>query len=238
MEEKPDTRKPKTMHAGHRQRVRKRFQEHGLGSFADHEALEFYLYHVLPRRDTNPLAHRLLEAFGGHLSALAEADAEKLAAAGAGQKAAEFMGLIPLFQQAYHRDKTDCGMGMKNLSSAQQAARFAERLFAGSSGDRVYLCCMDAKMNVRRCVPLLDGQLALPVDMRSIVQAAALVSSSHLLLMASHGDGQPAFFDGEIAAVQELSDALKKLSIRLFDMILYTADGVISLCESGVRLKQ
>lgn len=237
MENKTETKNTATMHAGHRQRVRKRFVEHGLDSFADHEALELYLYHALPRRDTNPLAHRLLTACGGHLSAVAEAGTETLIRAGAGQKAAELIGLLPLFEEAYHRDKTDCGLGMKNLSSAQQAGRFAERLFAGSTEDRVYLCCLDAKMNVRSCVPLLDGRLSSPVALRNIIQAAALVSSSHLLLMAGHGDGQPAFFDFEITAAQELSDSLKQMGIRLFDYILYTPDGVISLCESGVRLK-
>lgn len=44
------------LHSGHRERLRKRFQEEGLDSFEDHQVLELLLFHVLPRGDTNPIA--------------------------------------------------------------------------------------------------------------------------------------------------------------------------------------
>lgn len=51
-------------HAGHRQRMRERFQREGLSGFADHEIVEMLLYPMIPRINTNPLAHRLMETFG------------------------------------------------------------------------------------------------------------------------------------------------------------------------------
>ena len=53
-----------SVHDGHRARKRAQFREHGLDAFADHEALELLLYYAVPRADTNPVAHRLLERFG------------------------------------------------------------------------------------------------------------------------------------------------------------------------------
>ena len=53
-----------SVHEGHRQRKKEQFREHGLDAFADHEALELLLYYAIPRQDTNPIAHRLLERFG------------------------------------------------------------------------------------------------------------------------------------------------------------------------------
>ena len=48
-------------HAGHRERLRKKFEENPeMNVFEDHEALEFHLSLVIPRKDTNELAHELL----------------------------------------------------------------------------------------------------------------------------------------------------------------------------------
>ena len=52
------------VHDGHRERKREQFLRHGADSFADHELLELLLYSAVPRRDTNPLAHDLINYFG------------------------------------------------------------------------------------------------------------------------------------------------------------------------------
>ncbi len=67
----------KNPHAGHRERVRKRYRTGGLEPFAQHEVLEFLLFSYIPRADTNPLAHRLLEQIGELIDVLS-APTEKL----------------------------------------------------------------------------------------------------------------------------------------------------------------
>ena len=52
------------VHEGHRSRKKEQFRAHGLDAFADHEVLELLLYYAVPRQDTNPIAHRLMEKFG------------------------------------------------------------------------------------------------------------------------------------------------------------------------------
>ena len=51
------------IHKNHRERMRKRFSEHGFDGFAEHEVLEMLLYYAIPRRDTNPLAHSILNEY-------------------------------------------------------------------------------------------------------------------------------------------------------------------------------
>ena len=65
------------IHDGHREKMRRRFLTGGLESFADHEALELLLYYAIPRRDTNPIAHALMERYGS-LSAVLAAPVEDL----------------------------------------------------------------------------------------------------------------------------------------------------------------
>ena len=53
-----------SVHDGHRDRLRDGFLKHGLEHMNDINALELLLFYAIPRRDTNELAHRLIEHFG------------------------------------------------------------------------------------------------------------------------------------------------------------------------------
>ena len=52
------------MHEDHRKRVKERFLKDGIENMPDHEVLELLLFFSIPRKDTNALAHELIE----HLS--------------------------------------------------------------------------------------------------------------------------------------------------------------------------
>ena len=51
------------IHKGHRERIRERYLQEGPDGFADHEILEMLLYGIIPRGDTNPMAHMLLAEY-------------------------------------------------------------------------------------------------------------------------------------------------------------------------------
>ena len=46
-------------------RLKERFLKEGLDSFSEVQVLELALFYCIPRKDTNPIAHALLEHFGG-----------------------------------------------------------------------------------------------------------------------------------------------------------------------------
>ena len=52
------------LHVGHRARMRRKFLSYGPRIFDTYELLEMLLYHVIPYKDTNPIAKRLLMEFG------------------------------------------------------------------------------------------------------------------------------------------------------------------------------
>ena len=53
-----------SIHSGHRSRVKTEFLARGMEGWSDHRALELLLFYAIPRSDTNPIAHRLLDHFG------------------------------------------------------------------------------------------------------------------------------------------------------------------------------
>src|SRR3546814_20972092 len=68
-------------HSGHRARLRKRLLDGGGAALLDHELLEYLLALALPRRDTKPLATRLITRFGSY-AAVVSPPPEELAGAG------------------------------------------------------------------------------------------------------------------------------------------------------------
>src|ERR1044072_4369123 len=66
---------------GHRARLRQRLFEGGPDALLDHELVEYLLALAIPRRDTKPLAKKLLREFGGY-GALMAADPAAIARVG------------------------------------------------------------------------------------------------------------------------------------------------------------
>ena len=66
-----------SMHDGHRERLKNRFRQEGLDNFDELYVLELLLFYCIPRKDTNPLAHRLLEHFGS-LTGVLDASPQEL----------------------------------------------------------------------------------------------------------------------------------------------------------------
>ena len=65
-------------HGGHRERMRKRFKESGnFKGFSEHEILEMLLFYIVPRKNTNDIAHELIKKFGS-LNSVLNASVEEL----------------------------------------------------------------------------------------------------------------------------------------------------------------
>ena len=82
-------KKAPLLHEGHRKRLRARYERAGLLDFADHEILELLLFDYLPRVNTNPIAHRLLNRFGTLDKVFAASEAELCEIEGIGPKTAK-----------------------------------------------------------------------------------------------------------------------------------------------------
>ena len=64
-------------HYGHRQRLKDRFLQTGFAGFDPHNILELLLFYSIPQKDTNDLAHELMNRFGS-LSGVFDASYEDL----------------------------------------------------------------------------------------------------------------------------------------------------------------
>lgn len=85
-------------HQGHRQRMRERVQNYGLDSLAEHEALEYVLYLTNAQKDTNGIAHDLIDRFGDFAAVLEASEEELCTVEGVGPATARMLHLLPEIQ--------------------------------------------------------------------------------------------------------------------------------------------
>ena len=69
----------KGVHDGHRQRLKEEFLAKGFDeNTPPHKIMEMLLFYSIPRKDTNEIAHNLVNRFGGTVSGVLDASVEEL----------------------------------------------------------------------------------------------------------------------------------------------------------------
>lgn len=168
------------IHQGHREKMRQRFLKSGLESFADHEALELLLYYAIPRRDTNPIAHRLMERYGS-LTAVLSAPAEDLKKVeGIGESAAV---LLKIAGQIGRKARLSDATQSRAMTDVETVGAYLLERYAGETHEVIYELCLDRKGKLLACKRLHDGGAAsAALDIRKVVENAILTSASTVIL--------------------------------------------------------
>lgn len=132
------------MHEGHRARMIQRLEQDEK-SLQDHELLEILLYNAIPRKNTNELAHALLDRFGS-LSALSRADFEAIKSVnGAGDGTAAYLKCVFMIMERMKFSPE------KDFPSARNYAAFAELLatrLRGLNRECIELYATDKQGNI------------------------------------------------------------------------------------------
>ena len=218
------------MHEGHRERVKRRFRQEGLDSFSDIQALELLLFYVIPRVDTNPIAHALLDHFGS-LSQVLEASPEELMKVpGIGENAAVFLTLIPQMGRFYMVDRAN---HVKVLPTLEQCADYLVPHFFGRKLETVFILCLDAKCKLLCCKELGEGGTnSAGVSIRKIVETAIGVNATTVVLAHNHPSGIALPSREDVETTRRLAQALDAVGIILADHIIVADEDFVSLADS------
>lgn len=87
---------PASPHKGHRERLKQQFLTFGDTAMNDHQLLELLLFFSIPRRDTNPLAHALLDRFGSLEGIFSATHQELTEVKGVNDHTADLLRLLPM----------------------------------------------------------------------------------------------------------------------------------------------
>ena len=138
--------KESSQHKGHRQRMRARVEQYGLESLEPHEALEYVLYITNTRKDTNGLAHVLIDRFGDFAGVLDASEEDLLTVEGVGPSTARMLHLLPQVGRYY----TQCAVnGKKCMKTTDQLVEYLMAQFAGTVQERALLAALDGRSRIK-----------------------------------------------------------------------------------------
>ncbi len=230
------------LHDGHRERLINKFIEFP-DSFSDHELLEVFLFTVLPRKDTNEIAHRLIQAFG-NIKKVFSATAEQLMTVkGVGKAVAaqivlhgKLMNKIGKLSQSY---------GGKQFTSLEKTKNEIISLFNGVKGEKFFFFLLNESFeSVFRLEYLGKTDQAVFADTTEIARAMSVHKAKFALMAHNHPSGNESPSEADDLATRKFYIVCEVHGISLVDHIIvagqkvysYFADGRLNFIKEKVNL--
>lgn len=221
-----------SIHDGHRARLRKRYIEQGLNGFNELNALELLLFHAIPRKDTNPIAHALIDRFGS-LAGVFEADIKELMdVPGVGESAAVLISMLPQMMRKVMSSKNE---DISIISSSEEAGQFLVPRFAFEKDELVLLVCLDARKRIMSCTEISRGVMnSVAVNVRKVVETAVLTKADSVLIAHNHPQGfaLPSREDRDMT--RRIMQSLASIGIELIDHIIVADGEFVSMAQSDM----
>ena len=219
------------LHNGHRERLKKRFLEEGLEHFNEHQVLELLLFYCIPRQDTNPIAHALLDHFGSLAQVIEAPVTELQKIPGMGAASSTFLSLLNDFCRYYSVNRATTGM---ILTTLEQCGNYMLPFFYGRRNETVYLLCLDAKCKVLCCKEVGEGSVnSAAVPIRRIVEMALGANATSVILAHNHPSGMAVPSGEDQLTTKRLALTLASVDIELVDHLVVADDDYVSMRQSG-----
>ncbi|MBQ3483175.1 MAG: RadC family protein [Clostridia bacterium] len=214
--------KKSSLHEGHRARLRERFLRDP-ESLADHELLELALFYTIPRRDTNDLAHSLIEEFGS-LSGVLEADAELLKSVeGIRDAASTFLRMLGELSRRYAMSKLKPEQSPQVFDTPDKIAAYILPFYMGLKIERAYMLLFDNGMHLIDLFHIGDGSIAsVTLSTRRIAEHAFRKGAVAAVLTHNHPGGISTPSAEDVAVTRRIEAALQLLEITLLDHFVFT----------------
>lgn len=219
-------------HSEHRQRVKKEFHENGMEHFPDHKVLEMMLFYTVARKDTNPLAHQLIERFGSLSGVINAPYSLLLEVDGIGREAAIYLKALGGFTKRYYIDAYSSIPAIHTTEDAQNYMRYR---FVSDTTERILLVCTGVNNRVVYSNAIATGTLEkvdiVPAD---VVKTCLRADAVRAVLAHNHPGGFCNPSRRDVSTTLALHEVLGQMDIELFDHIIVASDGVFSMRDGGM----
>ncbi len=227
----PSNSKIKSIHRGHRERVREKFFNYGLDCFSEYEVLEFLLFHTIPMKDTNEIAHRLIERFGT-LKGVFNADYHDLMEVNGISEVSA--ALITMQREIFKYLRTKA-VKKERLGTSAVAARYCRKYFENHVEESTVVIVIDDERNVQGVEVICKGtETESYVLMRKIIRVLIRYRSTSAIIAHNHPGvklANPSNEDYE--STLNLKQTLENLGIALVDHIVCTDTDYFSMMDNG-----
>lgn len=219
------------IHEHHRQRVKEKFRKYGLQGMAPHEVLELLLFFSVPQKDTNPIAHELINTFGS-LRAVFDAPYEALVKVkGVGEHTATLLKLMVPLMRTYSENLGRKQKALLNNTDALGAYLLGK--YFGYRKEMVSLICLDTTYNEIAFEKICDGDVTgADFSVRRVIEAVIKHTATYVVLAHNHPSGLALPSHMDIETTKQVAVALEHVGVRLLDHVILVEDDYVSLRDS------
>jgi len=220
------------VHDGHRQRMRERIRKNGIASLEMHEILEYLLYSFIPRKDTNVIAHELLQKFGS-LRMIMDSKPERLCeVSGMTWNASLFLTSL---SGVFRKYLDEVNGQRRRLKDRSEAKKYMGSSFYGLRDEQICIVAVDVHDQILASDVLAVGTGdEVQLSVRAVVDFALMHKAHGVLLAHNHPGGIVTPSSQDVFLTRKLYDTLNEVGVKLLDHFIFCGENCYSFDEQRV----
>ena len=213
--------------------MRQRIERNGFDSLNPHEQLEYLLYFALPYRDTNAIAHKLIDKFHT-LSGVLDASKEELMEVEyIGEAVASYLSTIKYVARFYMTQKETGKVVLSSRSSVIEYVKSSVRYNGGI--EEFFIIYLNSRFQVESVELVASGDsrgCVIPFD--KVITKVINKSPTFVIVAHNHPSGFVSPSTQDIRFTKDLVEVLSRLNIKVADHVIVGGDDYYSFYENGL----
>lgn len=225
---------PKNIHKGHRQRFRNMLVQNDWENVNEHQVLEYVLSVVIPRKDTNPLAHVLIDEFGSLAHVLDASVSDLMQISGVGETTATFLHSIPSLFKIYKQSQL---AKRPLLTTASRVFAEYGKMFNHMPQEELHALSIDSSGYLISQKLIAKGSNnEVPFSQKQVLAFAIRTRAAGIILLHNHPNGELIPSPEDIQLTRLMFDNLMLNGILILDHLIVGKydDKYFSFKKSGL----
>ena len=225
----------KGIHDGHRQRLKNKFLEYGFQGFEQHNILELLLFYSIPRKDTNEIAHNLLNHFGSLKNVFNAEFDDLIKVNGISENSATLIKMIPKIAKEYMTDSLKEGA---IFDTANKIGEYFVNKYLGEKNEIVYAMLLNNKFELLGVAQIHEGNVnSAFVSARKILDAVVKYNASSIVLAHNHPEGTVCPSMDDINTTADLMASFMAFDIDLIEHFVIAGNEFCPIIHTTESLK-
>ena len=216
--------KEKNLHAGHRSRAVELLLNNA-DALTDHQILEVLLFYVIPRQDTNPLAHKLIKIFGD-LDGVFSASLTQLSAVeGVGERVSAFLLAMG---EVLKRGRKKQVMKL-DFSTPQRTKEYLVNLLGEEKNEKFIMLLLDKKYSLIAKVEFTDNERhKVSAEIPELVSALNVYKPYYAILTHNHTSGDCSPTKEDDLSTKKINLLCELNGVNLVDHVIVSGNKTFS----------
>lgn len=223
----------KNVHEGHRERFREQVYNTGIYNLSDIHFLEYLLQFVIPRVDTNPIAHALLDEFKT-IDAIFGATLEALQGVpGVGEKTARFLQTM---SSVCYMNKKAQALKKPHVGTLAEIIYFVQNILPPSTNEQFIILIVGKNFEVKS-YKIFSGisHSYINFDSKELSEYLVKHKTSFCIMAHTHPEHTALPSGSDNYTFDRFAPLLDALSIQLLDNIILGEKDVFSYRINCIR---